>query len=339
MPEHADTIRWQGFSHEELYKLLHEGAGPAASAGPSRRWAAIAATLSEVGQDLRAAIGQTGSGWTGRAAGRAYDSLSGLVDWAGQTGAQASEMRRLVEEQAEFLARARAEMPVPDGAAPDGATPAAADPTLAPAAQVIASQQDKEPVEAARAAGAQLASEVMAAYERDTTANTSAMASFSAPAELAGVSDVQRNQRSGVQVTTPSVAGAPVLPPPQRDHEPDRGPTRQPGGFGGGGTWGAVAEVEPYRRPVLERGSFTVAAPVNEPIIGATPLGSSGGNQGANRTGSGPRGGRGSVPSTPGIGGTPGFGGGGGTVPGGGPNVFDPLQSAAAGQAVAATGT
>src|SRR5262245_46076931 len=142
-----DALRWQGFTHKELYKLLHEGAGPAASAEPSRRWAEIASTLTEVGDDLRTAIGKSGSGWSGRAAGAAYDKLSELVGWAHLTGAGAGEMRSLVEAQAEHLARARAEMPVPDDAADAQSNPATA---AAPApVQLLASQQDREPVETA----------------------------------------------------------------------------------------------------------------------------------------------------------------------------------------------
>src|SRR5262245_44395861 len=106
----ADMTRWQGFTHKDLYRLLHEGGGPAASANPSRRWAEIAGMLTEVGQDLGSAITKSGTAWSGKAASAAYDNLGGLVSWAQQSATGAAAMRQSVENQAEFLAKARAEM-------------------------------------------------------------------------------------------------------------------------------------------------------------------------------------------------------------------------------------
>ncbi|GAA4291187.1 hypothetical protein GCM10023148_55080 [Actinokineospora soli] len=47
-----DTTRWRGFSHEELYRMLHDGPGAPSSATPSRRWAELAAALDDVGHQL-----------------------------------------------------------------------------------------------------------------------------------------------------------------------------------------------------------------------------------------------------------------------------------------------
>ncbi|MDQ3402083.1 MAG: hypothetical protein M3548_01635, partial [Actinomycetota bacterium] len=63
MTEQTDMKRWRGFTHKELYQMLHAGLGAQASATPARRWAAVASTLDEVGQDLGAALETTGAGW------------------------------------------------------------------------------------------------------------------------------------------------------------------------------------------------------------------------------------------------------------------------------------
>jgi uncharacterized protein YukE len=373
-----DATRWQGYTHKELYQLLHEGAGPAASAEPARRWAAIAGTLSDVGQDLRSAIDKSGSGWSGRAAGRAYDQLSGLAGWANITAASAGEMRGAVENQAEHLAKARADMPKPD----DAATPAAADPTTAAAVQVVAATTDAEAAEAAAATGEQRAFEVMAAYQLNTDTTTGAMASFSPPADLITPGDVQRRTGVGITVTTPALSvGVNIGPPPQRD-EPDRYRGGGGGWSGDEGTWtSGSSAAEPGRgpRPLAAPNMFTAGQPVNEPFYGLSRFGFGDSTETRTGTGTGRGGGSGAGPGTgsginggggsgsgggagtgtgTGVGGGAGSGRGGAPVPGTpttgsggassgpgfgtaaghGPQVAD-FQSAAAGQAAAAAGT
>jgi hypothetical protein len=332
-----ETLRWQGFTHQQLYKLLHEGAGPKASAEPSRRWAELESTLNDIGQDLRQAIDRTGSGWSGRAAGAAYDRLAPLVYWAETAASNAGEMRVSVENQAEHLARARADMP-----APDGADPATAAPPPDPAAAVVAAGQDKEPVEAAASTGAQRAFEVMAAYQRSTDTNTGAMASFAAPGELNGTFEIYRGSNAGVAITTPVASvNVAVGPPPGRkdDGDDDDHPGR--GNHRGDLTEGAFAEAVEVRRPPMQApSSFTVAAPLNEPLFGLgtiggpVPGGGSGSSRGGGRTSSLPVG----------SGGAPvhhhssGLGLGSPSAGAAGIHSAD-FQSAAAGQAAAAAGS
>ncbi|HET9142767.1 PPE domain-containing protein [Actinophytocola sp.] len=252
----TDSTRWQGFTHKELYQLLHEGAGPTASAEPSRRWSEIAATLTEVGEDLAAALDRARAGWTGPAAGQAFNRLSGLAGWAQLTGGNAAEMRTAVEAQAEHLARARAEMPVPEDA------PAAApDPAAAAPVQVIAAQHDLEPVETAATAGQQKAFEVMTAYQLSTDGTTTALATFDPPDRGLTGGEIHRHGRPGVAVTTPAVAvghlPAPAMSTEPQDHRHGHGHGRGPHwDFGGGGTGGAAANETPApARP--GRGSYT----------------------------------------------------------------------------------
>jgi hypothetical protein len=355
MTEQTEAARWRGYSHKELYTLLHAGSGPAASAEPSRRWSELSSTLSDVGQDLSQALTRSGAGWSGPAAGAALERLSVLADWAGETGVGAAAMRAAVETQGDHIARARADMP-----APEDTPPPQPDPTVAPAVVVIAAQTDPEPVEAAASAGEQRAFEVMVAYERDTNTNTSALAAFATPPELALSTDLHSNGRAGISATTiPAAAGLGWAPPagpgsgPGPGPGPDHGhrPHGEPGRGGGHHapiTSGAAAEAEVLRRPAPPApGNFTGAVPVGEPTASVGPFGGSvrrGGGGSARSTG---RGLAGSSPSPLGAGGSGGGGGavggaaGPGGAHGGATSGFpaglrpDELPAAAAGQAAA----
>ena len=263
----GDTARWRGHTHEELYKLLHDGPGAAASADPSRRWAELAATLTGIGQDLRAALNLTSSGWTGRAAGAAYDRLSRTATWAEVTGASAAEMRKAVEDQAAHIAKARADMPAPEGAAP-----VQPDPTVAPAVQVVGTQTDLEPAEATAASGEERAFEVMATYQENTEATVAALASFDKPTPLFESSNVQHNG-SSAPTNTSSHWG--WQPPKHQDHRPwwqqDR-PWHPPSTS----TSGAVHTEAPAARsgaplpPAAQAPGIYSGASVN-PLVAGTP--------------------------------------------------------------------
>jgi hypothetical protein len=358
-----DTIRWQGFTHKELHRLLHEGSGPAASANPSRRWAEIAGMLTEVGQDLGHAINTSGSAWSGRAASAAYGNLGELVSWAQQSATGAAAMRQSVENQAEFLAKARAEMPVPEDAAP--ATP---DPTGGAATQVLAAQHDNEPVEASSSTGAQRAFEVMTAYQHSTSTNTDGMAAFSTPSTVVGGPEVERHHRVGVVLNT--LVGAIGIGVPAPPVEPVQEVEHHDGGHHHHHDWdsttGASFDGDVIRPRVAPApGSFTLAAPRGEwfPLgtigwpgedylsygrgggrtsmpVGGMPSTSgptSGGTGGLGGSGGlgGPGGTGGPGSGIPGSGGTP-SGSGIGSAPGSGPHAAD---MTAAGPAAAAAGT
>jgi PPE family len=279
-------MRWRGLTHKQLYQLLHDGPGAAASAEPARRWQEIATSLSEIGQDLRKSLEQSGARWSGKAAGSAYDRLSITAAWATDTSASAVEMRAAVENQAEHLARARADMP-----APEDVPTAQPDPTATAAVQVAQAQTDLETAEAAASSAEERAFEVMAAYEQSTSTNTSAMATFSPPEQLLLQSDVRRG--GGLNVQETGTAGYEGYDGPRHDnHRPrhhgnphwsqnstnpaahwgeqnQRGflttqPTAGTGGGGGGPSYFAGAATPRRRETDQER--FT-----NRPTSGAAP--------------------------------------------------------------------
>jgi hypothetical protein len=197
----AEGTRWRGYSHKDLYLMLHDGPGAAASAEPSRRWSEIASTLTEVGQDLQKALDLAGGGWTGRAAGAAYERLSTTVRWAADAGTDAAGMRTSVEDQGDHIAKARADMPKPED------VPATQpDPTAAAAVQVLQTQTDAEPAEAAASSAEQRAVEVMTTYEQNTNATTAALATFTTPPPLLPRTDMHQHHGGGLSGLLPTVA-------------------------------------------------------------------------------------------------------------------------------------
>ncbi|MFC5290439.1 PPE domain-containing protein [Actinokineospora guangxiensis] len=260
-----DGTRWRGFSHEELYRMLHEGPGATASATPSRRWAELTAALDEVGHQLETSLSAAGTGWVGRAAGAAYQRLIPLSAWAKTTSENAATMRVAVENQGDHIARARADMP-----APEGVTPMAPDPTVPPAVQVVGAQTDAEPVEAAKAAGEQRAVEVMTAYENNTKQNLAVLAPFENPAAVVRAGGVQRGGGPGVRFGTgvSGVVGHVGDPHDRADHRP--GP-REPHHLSGTGASGAQADLVRPQRPLLPApGMLAGAAPMEN--FGAGPV-------------------------------------------------------------------
>lgn len=297
-----EGTRWRGFTHRDLYLMLHDGPGAAASAEPSRRWGEIASTLTEIGQDLQKALDLTGSGWTGRAAGAAYSRLSTTVAWANVTGASAGAMRTAVEDQANHIAKARAEMPKPED------VPATQpDPTVAPAIQVVGAQTDAEPAEAAASSAEERAVEVMTAYETSTSGTTGGLATFAKPDKLLPSTGLHQGDGSGFLglggATVASLAGGPRRDDDrQRDGRGGRGggtyssnapweePRPRPSGPlpGPGRTTGV--STDPYFAARLGNGDRSQESPRRGNVVGASPSGGSGGSgslPGGPRTGLG----------------------------------------------------
>lgn len=197
-----DPTRWQGYSHDELYKLLHDGPGATASALPTQRWTEIANMLADVDGDLRGALNRSADGWSGGAASAAYERLGTLATWADTAGVSATAMRDATQRQAENVAKARADMP-----APAQVPPASPDPTMAPALQVLSLQGDQEGPDAASAAGEQSAHDVMTAYQLSTEATVESLGAFTAPERVTVAQDQPHGHGHGhgvLGLTSPS---------------------------------------------------------------------------------------------------------------------------------------
>ncbi|MFC7617628.1 PPE domain-containing protein [Actinokineospora soli] len=276
-----DTTRWRGFSHEELYRMLHDGPGAPSSATPSRRWAELTAALDDVGHQLDTALGAVGEGWRGRAAGAAHGKLQPLAAWAKTTSESAASMRTAVETQGDLIAKARADMPVPEGV-----TPMNVDPSAPPAVQVVGVQTDVEPAETAKAAGEQRAVEVMTAYETGTKQNLAALAPFSPPGELLRTTGVRRGRGRGIRFGVDVPAGEVGAQGGGRDGEHPRhghrpGEPARPHLDTTGGSSASAATAAPQRPlPALAPGMTAGAAPMEHIGPGPVALGAPAGPTG-----------------------------------------------------------
>lgn len=166
--------RWQGYSHQELYDMLHSGPGAAASGGVADQWSELAGALTDIQQELNAGVRGSGATWVGTAGDAARGALGPLGEWAQQASTAADVMRISTELQGDLLGKARAAMPAP--------VPVPQQPGQI--GQLLSAQIDYEVAEMANQVAEQQAYLVMAQYEAATGDNTSTLGDFGEPPTL-----------------------------------------------------------------------------------------------------------------------------------------------------------
>jgi hypothetical protein len=174
-----DGHRWNGYSHEELYKQINSGPGPKASHASMERWQGVSAALVEINNELFTGVLKSGATWEGKAADTARAGLNPLAAWADDARTGADVMRVSAEMQADFISKARSDMPAP-------VPVTAEDPgkLLSALTHLVGGQTDYEVQEKAHSAAEQRAREVMATYASSTTTNTSTLGQFHQPPQL-----------------------------------------------------------------------------------------------------------------------------------------------------------
>jgi PPE family len=174
-----DGHRWNGYSHEELYRQINSGPGPKASHASMERWQGVSAALMEINSELHAGVLKSGAVWQGKAADTARAGLNPLAQWADDARTGADVMRLSAEMQADFISKARSDMPAPVAVT-------AEDPgkLLSALTHLVGGQTDYEQQEKAHSAAEQRAREVMATYASSTTTNTSTLGQFHQPPQL-----------------------------------------------------------------------------------------------------------------------------------------------------------
>jgi hypothetical protein len=171
--------RWQGYSHQELYDQLHSGPGSSAAGVTANRWSGLSGALADIQADISTGVARSGATWEGAAGDSARAALGPLGDWARQASDAADIMRMSTEDQADLLAKARADMPKPvpvTAESPGGLQTALA--------HLFGGQTDYEAQEAASNAAAQRAYQVMADYEANSDANTTTLGEFGEPPQV-----------------------------------------------------------------------------------------------------------------------------------------------------------
>jgi hypothetical protein len=168
--------RWRGYSHDELYRKIHAGPGAAASTAAISRWADMSSVLSEVTGDLHGAIETAGATWQGVSAENAWAGLGPLGTWADDARVGADVMKLSAELQAEYVSKARSDMPKPLPVTAE--RPSSIESGLA---HLVGVQTDFERQEATQSAAEQRAYDVMSTYESSTKDNTSTLGRFTRP--------------------------------------------------------------------------------------------------------------------------------------------------------------
>lgn len=244
--------RWQGYSHQQLYDMLHSGPGPAAAGIAADRWSSMAGALSDIQQDISSGVAASGAAWVGTAADSAHGALNPLGQWAEQASSAADVMRISAELQGDLLSKARADMPAP----------IAIPQQTSQISQLVTAQVDYEMAEAASQVAAQQAFQVMAQYEAGTTDNTDTLGDFGEPPTL----HVDTTPITGVAVR----GRIRVAQPPRRLPRPTPiagraapAPIEEPAGTAGSTGPKAPTTPEPAApvAPVEETESPTATAP------------------------------------------------------------------------------
>ncbi|HEX5812431.1 MAG TPA: PPE domain-containing protein [Pseudonocardia sp.] len=106
-------VRWEGFSHEEIYSRVQQGPGRLASADAEAAWSTVESTIRTVDAQLTRAVRQIGAGWQGRAAEAVQGGMTVMSNWALDAAGDASLTKNGIGAQAEQAGRLRSAMPPP----------------------------------------------------------------------------------------------------------------------------------------------------------------------------------------------------------------------------------
>ncbi|WP_460444050.1 WXG100 family type VII secretion target, partial [Amycolatopsis cihanbeyliensis] len=134
-------IDWMGYSHEELYRMVHDNVNLAGAEEVAEKWADLRGGLISTVAGLRAIVESFHAAWTGEAADQARAVFVDLLHWTQDTSNQCGSLYTLVNDQAGHVKVARDAMPAPIRAMPgqpeqplerapanDGTTPMSAGP-------------------------------------------------------------------------------------------------------------------------------------------------------------------------------------------------------------------
>jgi len=106
-------VRWEGYSHEEIYARVQQGPGRLASSDAETAWSTVESTIRTVDAQLTRAVNRIGAGWQGRAADAVHGGMTVMSNWALDAAGDATLTRNGITAQAEQAARLRTAMPPP----------------------------------------------------------------------------------------------------------------------------------------------------------------------------------------------------------------------------------
>ncbi|EWC64149.1 putative: hypothetical protein [Actinokineospora spheciospongiae] len=104
---------WNAYSHEQLHRMLWEGADVGDVGAVAAEWGRHGSALTGFADALRREADALRANWQGPAAGQAADRLAELSDRVWNAGARASTVQKAADDAGAALATARNTMPPP----------------------------------------------------------------------------------------------------------------------------------------------------------------------------------------------------------------------------------
>ncbi|WP_267936182.1 PPE domain-containing protein [Saccharothrix sp. S26] len=278
--------RWRGYAHPDLYRMINEGPGVAASRPLEDSWKSLSEALGEIDTSIQEGLAKLGASWEGETADTTTASLSPLAAWAADAQQGSNTMETSAQLQAEYIANARKEMPEPVPVTTEA--PSLGDKILGGLTgpvgmmHVIQQQQDHERQEAAQDNAEAKAVEVMNNYQSSSEWNADTLGKFVPPPKVvidtpppAGAGEYNNssaNYTSTPTWTAPSGGGGTTTTswaPPSTGSQVTL-PGQLPGTGGGNTTpsWAPPSTGTPTPPPP------TVNPPVNPPVrppVGPVP--------------------------------------------------------------------
>lgn len=180
--------RWRGYAHPDLYRMINEGPGVAASRPLEDSWKSLSETLGEIDVSIKEGLAKLGASWEGDTADTTTATLSPLAAWAEDAQQGSSTMETSAQLQADYIANARKEMPEPVPVTTEA--PSLGDKILGGLTgpvgmmHVIQQQQDHEQQEAAQDNAEAKAVEVMNNYQSSSEWNADTLGKFVPPPQV-----------------------------------------------------------------------------------------------------------------------------------------------------------
>ncbi|WP_309110207.1 PPE domain-containing protein [Saccharothrix sp.] len=109
----GQKVDWMTYSHEALYKMIHEGVDLKAAGSAQADWTAVGKQLADVHELLARAIAQSQQAWSGESADRAREALESVEKWALNTSDHAENVAKCIGDEIQHVQTAREMMPAP----------------------------------------------------------------------------------------------------------------------------------------------------------------------------------------------------------------------------------
>lgn len=273
--------RWRGYAHPDLYRMINEGPGVAASRPIEDKWQALAETLAEIDTSIHEGLAKLGAVWEGSSATEAQAALSPLGEWASDAQRASDVMKSSAQLQGDYIADARKEMPEPVPVTTEA--PSTGDKLLGALAgpagimHVIQQQEDHERQEAAQDNAEAKAVEVMNTYQNNSEWNSNTLGEFVPPPKV--VIDTPPPAGAGqYNSSSANYNSTPVWTPPGdggTTHtswapSPSGPTTTLPGQLPGGGStnpsWAPPSTPTPTPQPVPNPPPIAVKPSVGPPV-------------------------------------------------------------------------